>query len=156
MALIPEVLAQGFLRMARSKPTSAADAAQGWADAYENYARAATAAAFPATLIGTEKQLMRVAILRSFQAPDSATPASMAAAFYQGIIQFWTTPPVLFSGNPVSTPPQPVLIPALSALFQNTSPPDEAAARQIALAFHACTVTTQVLVTPPGSLFPLL
>lgn len=163
MALNSALITQGLIPMTTDYPESASDAAQKAADAYEAYAKLGQAQGLFPVLTGSEKGNIYVALMRVWNAPSSATAASVASAWYQGILQFWTSPPVLFPGpygpGMAVVPPLSTVVPCISSISQPTQngvPPIQ----RLAACLDSATRGVQVLVPqmPPATplTFPLV
>lgn len=146
MALVPALLAQGLLRAQTSKPSSGADGARLFAEAYANYAQTAQAGAFPVFLTGIEKELLRLALMPVFLAARTGDLSAYAAAWYQGLVQFWATP--TFGIGTIAVPPLPTVIACLQGSMATTSSSAEASAQRHAMCLHAVTAAIVVFIPP--------
>jgi hypothetical protein len=130
-----------------------ADTAQAIADAYEKYAKGGLAGAAPPTLTGSEKTLYAKTIESAISNPDAGNPVLFATALANGLVTFWSAPPVIFSAGPIlgmATPPAgaAAAISVISAGLAPGNTPD-VAAKTIATALDAATKTTIVVFTAP-------
>lgn len=97
----------------RTKTASAASAARSFVDAYVSYAAGAQAGVALPLFTGTEGSKMSSVLIPVFSNVNG-NPASVASAWTQAIIGFWTLPPVTFSS--ISDAGVPIPGPTVSAL----------------------------------------
>lgn len=163
MALDKNLIVQGVFPTTQSHPSSAADAARIWSDAYETYAKLAQAQGIFPLLTGGEKGKLMAALLQVWSSPEAGSAAANAAAWFSGITQFWMSPPVLFPGlfgpGTIIVPPMPTLTTCLIGGTMNSGSPSPPLQR-----FAGCldTVTKGIVVLMPQLLpappapFPLV
>ena len=155
MALNPLLLADRLKQIELNKPSSAYEAAQAYARAYEMYARSATAGAFPVVLTGTEWIRMASVFMSVMANPRTGAITTYANAWLRGLVQFWSVPPVVFGGGAVTTPPNGGIVPCMVANLANFRATAESASTAMAQCIHVATLTTLVTI-PPGTVVPVL
>jgi hypothetical protein len=117
MALVLSTLQTALQNAMLTKTPEPATAATNFANAYQQYT--ATANAGPALPVFTTLEFQGIVsvLVPVFSAPQAGNPGTVAAAWLQGIIAFWTTTPppgVLFVGADLPVPAAPG--PTVSAL----------------------------------------
>lgn len=163
MALDKNLIVQGIFPATQGYPSSAAEAARIWSDAYETYAKLAQAQGIFPLLTGSEKGKLLAALLPVWNSPESGSASANAAAWFSGITQFWMSPPVLFIGpfgpGTIVVPPLPTLTSCLigTTLNSGSAPPP---LQRFAGCLDTTTKGIQVLMpqvppTPP-IIFPLV
>jgi len=156
MPLVKSSLADALTSVFRSKPSSSADAASQWADAYVAYAQpamstggsaAVSAAAGRSTLVG--------AFTAGFNAQ---APQATAAAIAAGVTAFWQSMVWAGAGVGVTTVPGNfALAAALAAVFSDTNAEEPAPrAGRIADAFDAGAKAVVVTDTIPAAPTPIV
>ena len=149
MALSKSTLAEALARVLQASPTTAAEAAVQWANAYVNYAMASTSSAFSLPVNATANFTI---LLTGFQAGLAALmPVSAGALVAQGVITFWQT--ITWAGPTASGttafPGNAGLASTLAAIFTDLSrktPQDKA--NELADAFDAGATTVIVVDVP--------
>lgn len=164
--LFPTVLSTALLDLFLRPEDSVDRAAQKMADAYDSYASVAQAGvAFP-HLLGTEKVALKNILAQALLFPIRGRPDLFADAWVNGLVAFWTLPPVLFQTPPFPAPPLdsgiPVPLPSMagtlrSAIISLVSKYNTAlgAAQSFAAAIDVATRQFQVTFAPSGLIFPL-
>jgi hypothetical protein len=158
MPLNPAALKQSLTKLGQkgSTPASRADGAKKFAEAYDSYAKTATALALgvPFTPTGAETAKMLPALIPAFAAP-TGNPAVVANAFGAAVTAYWTG--AVF-GTGIAAPPTGVaaLVPALQTLLLNPQNPLDLAMGQIASALDACTRTVLVTFVQPPPAPPIV
>jgi len=161
MALILSVLEQALLGPLVAKPPDVATAANKLAMAYDTYAKTAQAGTALPVMIGTEFQGLESSILPAMTAVVSGNPATMAAAWFQGVVAYWTASPapVVFSdgvntgvANPAGAS---VLTGCLTGAFGNIANTEQTAASLMAACLDAATRLVTVTLAPSGVTVPL-
>lgn len=160
MPLVSKILEAGLLKVFKAqKGLSASDAAKGWADAYDSYAKMATAGGIPAVLTGAEALGLEKKLFAVLSAPKTAVPGKIALAWATGVVSFWSAPPVSFGPGKVAVAAAAlsIITPGLSSVFANTKITAEGCAAQMASTLDSATKTILVLmpVPPPPHPVPL-
>jgi len=153
--LNPLAIQSALLRMASDKPNDRSEVAQRWAEAYDNYARAASGGGAPGAFTGGEKLRLEKLLLAALL-PSTGVPATVAAAWTTGVLSYWTIPPVVF-GTAVVNPAIAGLAALTPALTTLLAAPNQDSVFASTMASLLDTVTRTVLVQfPNGATAPLL
>jgi len=125
MALVVSGLESSIRALLASKPAAARVAAAQFAQAYQSYAATAQAGTTLPVFAGTEGEAVKQALTPAFNA-QSGTAATVAAAWAQGVTQFWLASPAPVSftdgvqaGVVPAVPGAPILTSTLTGLFAN-------------------------------------
>lgn len=151
MPLVPASMIPTFQGLALSYPGSSDDSAKKMASAYDSYAKAALALGGTPILTGGEKTTLE-STLRSAMKSHNGAIATYAAAWYQGIVAFWSpvvwTPPPGYGPGAMTVPPAATI---QSGLIANMSAPNEAPvwAQKQATALHAGVAGIMIVTFPP-------
>lgn len=161
MPLASPLLQAGLLQVFKDQQNMTPRlAAQKMAKAYDDYAKTALAGAFPPIFTGTEVQKLEKTLFSAISEPRAGAAPLIAAAWGAGVVAYWSAPPVLFAG-PIpgasmvllAAPAMGIIVPALTACFQNSKNTEESAAALMASILDGATRTVMVLITlpPPAS-----
>lgn len=157
MALSSSGLSSGLQNI--GFPDTHAAAGQAWADKYADYAANALSPMGGAVgSLAAAKATLASALGAAFA---SQNPASVVAAFANGLTAFWLTPPVVFAGAPpgavTAVGGTAALGPALTSVFASNIAgklSKQACADAIAAVIHTFTLT--VIVTHPVTPTPVV
>jgi hypothetical protein len=141
-----------------STPGSAADAAQGMAQAYYDYAAAGQFGASTPSLTTAHRDAMAGVLLAAIATPVTGSPATLAGAYATAVAAFWLAVPVVGAqtGATVGCPGAPVLVAALTAVFVNLTNTAATCAAGMAAVLHTATLTvTAAVAPPPGTVLPI-
>ena len=136
--------------------TSYDDAAQGWIDAYVNYANDAIAfIVLNPTITDESKTTMKNMLKAYFMAVGSGTPAGASSAIANAITTLWLVPPTVFLDIPLtivtSVDGTAALIAALTGIFAVLGGTADSKALSIATAIDTFTKTIIVTNTVSGA-----
>lgn len=157
MPLQLPVLQSQILSVLRTQTADVASQATRLANAYNAYALTALAGVAAPIFTGTESARLASILLPSILTPGPAQ--RFAQAFADGLLSFWTVPPVVFTdgvnaGVPLFTT-GPILTASLTVAL--AAPQDATlAAQSIAAALDTATRSITVLLQPSNLVFPLL
>lgn len=159
MALLLSTLKDGIKRVLDRKPRTTAQAASGFADAYNTYAQVAMAGAAIPTFTGLEKAAFQSTLLAGINS-NTGNPALIAQAWADAVNAFWLLPPVPFTdgvnaGVPTAFPGLAILGPCLIGIFSNVNNTEETAAAGMASCLDTATRTITVFLVPSMATFPL-
>jgi hypothetical protein len=153
MALLVNQLYQDLLRVFKSYPGTARDAADRMAAAYASYASAATAGAGTVVLTGAERLLLTNTLYAAIADPTTGYPQKLAQAWGTGYTAFWMSPPIAVTGGVsglvTAATGGPLLASTLTALYSNVYNTAEVAAHDTAVALDLATRTVIATITPP-------
>ena len=158
MTLDPGALADALEELFARLPETAADAAEGMAAAYFDYASAGMFGASVPQLTSTHRDALAATLLTAIAIPAAGLPATIAGAWSAGVTAFWPGVPVVGAqaGATVGCPGAAALAASLTAVFANLANTAESCALSLAAALHGATMTVTASVTPPpGTVLPI-
>ena len=154
---------RGFTQLFTSgHPQTPVDAAKKMASIYDQYAQLAMAGPSLPAFTGLEKGRLESLLLAALAVPLVGAPPLIAAAWANGMLAYWNTPPVPFVGPAVAGAVTLAVgclsaIAPLTVVFSNPFNTPESAAVQIASALDIATRTVIVTIAPPpGTIVPLV
>lgn len=153
-----QALADALAQLFASHPPTPQEAAAGMADAYRDYAEAATFGASAVVIADELRDGVYELLLAAIEDPLVGLPATFAAAWVSALTLFWLAVPVVGAQVGVTTGcPGAGSIPGtLVAVLANPSNTVETGANGLATALHTATMTVQASVSPPpGTVVPI-
>lgn len=154
MALSQSALSSALQALFDSKPATTADAADGMAEAYADYAADGMFGSCVPAFTTQEAALAGTILSQGLV----GTIAGFAGAWASGLAAFWAAVPVAGGGQTGATAPPvyPTLATELSAVLSSYPATTALAASQIAAVLHAATMTvTATVAPPPGTVLPI-
>jgi hypothetical protein len=142
-----------------SSPASAAEAAEGIAQAYYDYAQPALFGASIPVITTGMRDVMKATLETGVASPGAA--ATIAASFSSAVLAFWSSPPPAVAGGSgsgavVGCPGAAAITATLTTVFLNLANTSASAASGIASALITATLTVTALLTlPPAGPVPV-
>lgn len=158
MTLDPSTLSSALAELLAGLPETAADAADGMAAAYFDYASAGMFGPSTPVLTSAHKDALAATLLSAIAVPAAGLPATIAGAWSAGVAAFWLAVPVAgpMAGATVGCPGAASLVASLTVVFANLANTAESCALSLATALHAATLTvTANVAPPPGTVLPI-
>jgi len=161
MALNFAQLTDAFASIFSEQPAQSVLVAQKLASAYTTYASAGLFGASAPVLLPSNTLALQVLLAQAIAVPQVGNPALFGAAWAQGLLAFWATPPPPVVGAQVGivtviVGAAVVAVPITSACANLAATP-RVTATLIATAVHAATLTvTATVAPPPGTILTLL
>jgi hypothetical protein len=176
MALSAASLRAGLLALFQSYPGDPGSAANRFALVYDSYARAVQASSVTSVgsiaepvFTGSEVQKLEQALFSVLSSYRTATAHALANAWGRGVFDYWTSPPVTFTGVCVVPPPPPdgfqglvqtgfisdasavrsIIVPQMTTLFFSFRNTYVSTASRMASILDSATRTITITIAPP-------